>query len=145
MSYVISESEDEVLGERTLIWITVTEYLCHKLTQLYSVCRNHNLALSAFMTYRICSKSAAETTYSSHQELYNGVRCSLYSFLCGLCRSLFVFFQLVSCLSFLELAFLITSLVTLNFCIFQPNMTNIIAIQFTSCFIVNCCFVLYIY
>jgi hypothetical protein len=72
MSYTISESEDEVLGERTLIWITVTEYLCHKLTQLYFVCRNHNPVLSSFMTYRICNKSAttgftsaAETTYSS--------------------------------------------------------------------------------
>ena len=34
-----------------MTWLTVTEYLCHKLEKICSVCRNHNPVLFAFMTY----------------------------------------------------------------------------------------------
>ena len=38
------------------------QYLCHKLPQIYSVCRNHNLVISSFMTYhRVCNKSNRTT------------------------------------------------------------------------------------
>ena len=41
-----------------VVKLTVTEYLCHKRPRTCSICRNHNLALSSFMTYhRVCSKS----------------------------------------------------------------------------------------
>jgi len=36
----------------------ITEYLCHKWSWICSVCRNHNPALSSFMTcYQRCDKS----------------------------------------------------------------------------------------
>jgi len=38
--------------------LIVTEYLCHKLPRIWSVCRNHNPVLFLFITYHwICSKS----------------------------------------------------------------------------------------
>ena len=40
----------------TMTLLTVTEYLCHKWP--CSICRNHNLFLSSFMTYHwVCNKS----------------------------------------------------------------------------------------
>ena len=35
-----------------MIWLTVTEYLCHKWPRIRSVCLNHNPVLSSFMTYQ---------------------------------------------------------------------------------------------
>jgi len=42
----------------TMIWLTITEYLCHKWPPICAVCRNHNPVLSSCMTYqRVCNKS----------------------------------------------------------------------------------------
>ena len=43
----------------TMTWLTVTEYMCHKLPRICSVCRNHSPVLSSFMTcyHRVCNKS----------------------------------------------------------------------------------------
>jgi hypothetical protein len=61
----------------SLLWsppwpvLTVMKYLCHKWPWMFSICRNHNLNLSSFMTYyRVCNKSNATrcgvgTTYPS--------------------------------------------------------------------------------
>jgi hypothetical protein len=40
----------------TIIWLTVTEYLCHKWPQICSTCRQYYPDHSSFMTYhRLCS------------------------------------------------------------------------------------------
>ena len=56
-----------------MTWLTVVQYLCHKLPRIYSVCRNHNPVLSLFMTYHrvynmsntTCATSGAGTVYPS--------------------------------------------------------------------------------
>lgn len=40
-----------------MTWLTVNEYLCHKLPRICFVCRNDNPVFSSFMTYhRIYNK-----------------------------------------------------------------------------------------
>jgi hypothetical protein len=47
-----------VLRSPTMTWLTVTEYLCHKLPWICSVCRDHNPGLSFFMTsHRVCNNN----------------------------------------------------------------------------------------
>ena len=53
-----------------MTWLTVTEYLCHKLPQSCSVCRNHNPFLSSFLT---CNQSNT-TGVSSGAETANSSR-----------------------------------------------------------------------
>ena len=56
-----------------MTWLTVVQYLCHKLPRIYSICRNHNPVLSLFMTYHrvynmsntTCATSGAGTVYPS--------------------------------------------------------------------------------
>jgi hypothetical protein len=39
----------------TMIWLTVIEYLCHKLPRISSTCRKHFAVISSFTTYyRVC-------------------------------------------------------------------------------------------
>ena len=39
----------------TMIWLTVMEYLCHKLPRISSTCRKHFPVISSFTTYyRVC-------------------------------------------------------------------------------------------
>ena len=83
--------------------LTFTEYPCLKLPRICSVFCNHNRLLFSFIIYnRVCNKSnttsvtcgsrncvpagAPEFTPSSEWGSY----CSIFSFLCSICRSLFV-------------------------------------------------------
>ena len=41
----------------TMTWITVAEYLCHKLPRIYPTCRKHFPVLSSYMTYhQVCNQ-----------------------------------------------------------------------------------------
>jgi hypothetical protein len=98
----------------TMTWLTVAEYLCHKWPRIYSVCRNHYLILSSFMTcYRVCKLLTRVTRRMPHVELEllalpehlishsvlvwcvlpNLVFCVMF------CRSLFVLFLVAIVLS----------------------------------------------
>ena len=96
-----------------------------------SVCRNHNPALSPFLTYhRVCYKSnttsatyGAETVFPFRSTLrshpvFSGVRVARSVFCVIFYRSLFVllyfFFCLLNCLSFFDLWPLITPLASSN-------------------------------
>ena len=47
-----------IYSSAPMTFLTITEYLCHKLPRIWSVCRNHNPVLFLFITYHwICSKS----------------------------------------------------------------------------------------
>jgi hypothetical protein len=96
--------------ENIMTWLTVTEYLCHKWPRICSVCRNHNPVLSSFMTYQqVCNKSKttratcdAGTTHSSRtSQVFSGV-CVARSLVFDvmICRSFFVLFWPLCCLSF---------------------------------------------
>jgi hypothetical protein len=91
----------------TMTFLIVTEHLCHKWLRLCSVCRNHNPAISLFMTYhRGCKKSnntgaisGAETADPSGalecNPNFSGFRVSRYLIFCVMfCRSLSVLFHL---------------------------------------------------
>ena len=126
--------ETDVLPENNFTlfrWVTKL-YLCHNWPWICSVSRNHNSVLSPFMTYHgvcnygntmgaTCRAGAAfpsgtpEFTPGFHWGLF----CPIISFLYSVCRSLFAvlsFFILpLYYLSFFDLRFLITPLVSLNF------------------------------
>ena len=56
-----------------MTWLTIMEYLCHKLPWICSICRKHFPVLSSFTTYYlVCNQvnttgatSGAETAYLS--------------------------------------------------------------------------------
>ena len=98
-------------------------YVSQMTTTICSVCRNHNLALSPFITYHlVCEKSntmgttcGAGTAYSylSSPAVIRRVRVARSLIFSEMfCRSLFVFFVLK--VSFFYLQFMITSLVSSN-------------------------------
>ena len=111
----------ERLTVATMTWLIDMEHLCQKWSQIYSVCRNHNLVLSSLTTYHwVCNKiittgitSGAGTVYpSGAPEFIPGfsevhVARSLV-FWALFCRSLFnPFFLFVFslCCLFFELCF----------------------------------------
>ena len=103
-------------------------YVSQMTTTICSVCRNHNLALSPFITYHlVCEKSntmgatcGAGTAYSylSSPSVISRVRVARSLIFSEMfCRSLFVFFVLFLLaikVSFFYLQFMITSLVSSN-------------------------------
>jgi hypothetical protein len=112
-------------------WLTVTEYLCHKWPRKCSIWRIHHPEISSFVTYhRFCNKSSttgatfgAGTAYPSGVPefipCFCGVRVARSLVFCVMfCRSLFVlltfFFWPLYCMSFFDLQYLITPLVTPN-------------------------------
>lgn len=55
-----------------MTWSSATEYLCHIWQRICSVCRNHNLVLSSFMTYhQICDKSSTMDATSLEGTAYH--------------------------------------------------------------------------
>jgi hypothetical protein len=42
------------------LYLTLTEYICHKWPRICSVCRNHNPVLSSFLTYQCIRVSEME-------------------------------------------------------------------------------------
>ena len=115
----------------TMTLLTVTEYLCHKWP--CSICRNHNLFLSSFMTYHwVCNKSnmtsatcGVGTAYPSRAPefslVFSGVRVAWSLVFCVMfidgCSSFFFWplYCLTSMASDLYLQLLITRLVSSNF------------------------------
>ena len=83
----------------TMTWLAAMENLCLKWPRICSICRQHFPILSSFMTHhRICNQinttsttSGAGTTYLSRAPEW-GLCYSIFSFMCMLCRSLFVLF-----------------------------------------------------
>ena len=108
-----------------MTWLTVVEYLRHKLPWICSTCRKHFPVLSSFT---ICNQinttgatSGAGTAYPSVAPEFTlslqwGSCYSIFSFICMLCRSLFVllfiFFWPLCCLFFFNIRILITPLVS---------------------------------
>ena len=87
--------------ELSMTWLTVTGYLCHKWRRICSVCRNHNLVFSSFMTYYfICKKS--NTTGAT-----NGARTAYPWFLVALSLVFCVIF-VVHCFSFCLFRFVVS-------------------------------------
>ena len=95
----------------TMTWLTITLYLCHIL-QICSVCRNHNLVLSSFVTYhQVCDKSSVTGTTCGARTAYPLRAPEFTPAFSGVCvarslvfcvvfrRSLFVLFRFPSVLS----------------------------------------------
>ena len=99
-----------------MTWLTVMEYLCHKLPWICSTCK-HFPVLSSFMTYhRVCNQinatdvtNGAGTAYPSGAPGFTpgfqwGSCDSIFSFICMFCRIVvcpFVLFLLTIVLSVL--------------------------------------------
>ena len=85
----------------TMTWLTVMEYLCHKLLRICSTCRKYFSVLSSFMAYhQACNQinttgvtSGAGTSYPSGEPEFTP------SFLQGSCYSIFYMYvlQIVVC------------------------------------------------
>ena len=120
-SYWANSSQGLSSGQHFMTWLIAMEHLFQKCSQIYSVCRNHNLVLSSLTTYHwVCNKiittgitSGAGTVYpSGAPEFIPGfsevhVARSLV-FWALFCRSLFnPFFLFVFslCCLFFELCF----------------------------------------
>ena len=103
-------------------------------TDMFHFCHNHNPVFSSFMFYhRAYTKSnttgttsGAGTYYTSGEPEFTlgywwGSRCSIFSFLCICCKSLFVllyfFLWPLCCLSFYYLQILITPFVSCGHCV----------------------------
>ena len=105
----------------TMTLLTVREYLCHKWSLMYSVCRNHNPVLSSFVAYhRVYNRSKttgatceAGTSYPSRAPestpVFIGVSGPLI-FCVVFYGSLFVLFLLVIALSVLRYTLLVSSI-----------------------------------
>ena len=83
----------------TMTWLTVTQYLCHKLPRICFICRKHFEVLSSFMTYHwVCNEynTTAATNLAVHEIVHpSGTpeftplfywvsSCSSFSFLCSI-------------------------------------------------------------
>ena len=103
----------------TLIWLAVTEYLCHNWPRVCSLCRNHNLVLRhSRLIIGFVARATRRVPQMEQQLLtlpvFIGVRVARsLDFYIVFCRLLFVlFFWSLYCLSFFDLRLLITPLVT---------------------------------
>ena len=122
-----------IYGFWLLLWLTLTEHLCHKWPRLCSTCRKNFQILSLFKTYhRVCNYSNTKgatigigTAHlpkrpSSHS-VFSAVLVTRSLVLCVMfCRTLFIVWSFFfwCCLSF-DLRLLITPLVPSNFsCLF---------------------------
>ena len=77
------------LAVATMTCLAVTEYLCHTLPRLYSVCRYHNSVLFSFMIYHRVSNKSNTTGASSGSRNCEPLRstCFVPQFLVGICCS----------------------------------------------------------
>ena len=107
------------------------EYQCHTWPRICSLCRNHNLVLSSFISYQRMFDTTYATAYPS--EFTPGLsfcvaRCLVFYVVYY--RSLFVFLYFflwsLFCLSFCELRLLITSLVSSNFFVVCRNVLDLL-------------------
>ena len=120
-----------------MAWLT--DYLRHKRSRIYFVCRNHKAVQSSFMTYyRVCNKTnmpgatcGVETAYPSGAHKFtlgfSGVRVvrSLIFYVVFFSFLVFFFWPL-HCLSFFDLELMITPLVSSNcsgLSCFSPSRT----------------------
>ena len=99
-----------------MTWSSATEYLCHIWQRICSVCCNHNLVLSSFMTYhQICDKgSTTDVTSLEGTAYHSGGNLLFMGFaLINPCGVLWIFgcpfvlFLLVIALSFLNILLVI--------------------------------------
>ena len=103
-----------------IVFVDIVEYLCHKC----SVYRNHNPVFSSFMTYHRVLIRVTRWVQHVEQELLTllenlssprVLEGSIFDFLYFVDRFMSFFCWPLCCLSFLDLRFLITTLVSLFF------------------------------
>ena len=86
-------------------WLDITEYLCHKLTQICCACRNHNPVLFSLVTYhRVCIKSnttgatsEARTTHLSGEPEFVLVFFKVVSFCSCQITCILIFISMLWC------------------------------------------------
>jgi hypothetical protein len=78
-------------------WLTVTEYMCHKLLWICFVSRNHNPIISLFVTYHcVCNNGNTTDAICEAGTAYHS-RAHEFTPLVGSCCSIFIFLYNVLC------------------------------------------------